>query len=178
VVGAFAGEAATSGSQPAQKRPRYEWDGTRLTLVYFTGSKCAPCRLPEVKAAVLEAKRLMKERAAQRGVEFASIGVAIDDDPSLGLEFMKDVGPFDQVAAGGEFGNFVALETMAKRPDPFPAIPLLLVFEQTVETVDRKVQSAERKYLASIPGTGIPLWVKYGAKLSDEPEAPAGESRQ
>lgn len=168
---------ATEPNITSGPAPKGFVDGRQVVLVYFTGSKCAPCNLPEMKKAVLEAKRLIGERARQMGVEYSTIGVAIDADPAVGFKFLQDVGPFDQVAAGGEFGNVLVLETMMKTPSPLLAIPNILVFEQSIEMGERKLRASERKYLATVPGTGIPLWVKYGAQLEgDAPAAPKAQS--
>ena len=170
LCGSVAGEATTQQDKAVR-------DGPKLTLVYFTGSNCAPCNFPEVKSAVLEAKRIVAEKALARGVGFTTIGVAIDEDPEKGLEFLKSVGPFDQLSAGGEFANLVVLETMAKTPRQLIAIPMILVFEQSIDSTDRKLHATERTYLAAIPGTGIPLWVKHGTRLSDEPQPDAQEAK-
>lgn len=92
--------------------------------------------------------------------------MALDYELEEGLAFLKDVGPFDQVILGRDFNNSAVLDFLSNGGDDVVlGIPQVVVYERTIVRRGYTMTSGRPHILARIPGIGIPLWVKAGAKL-------------
>ncbi|HEX4824366.1 MAG TPA: hypothetical protein VFV19_08640 [Candidatus Polarisedimenticolaceae bacterium] len=156
--------AAASEPKPYRAAPEPK-EGNEIVFVFVGGTGCAFCNDADVKAAVVKAKNIVAERADALKRPFAAIGVAIDSDFAKGLDYLKPLGPFDEVKLGRGFFNSAVLDLMASGDDALVGIPQVLVYERTVTTKGPKYDVTPPKVIARIPGTGIPLWVQYGAKI-------------
>jgi hypothetical protein len=147
----------------AKSRPVVET--TELVLAYFGGANCGPCKTPGMKEAVHEAQRIFAARAKESGRHFATMGVAVDSDIKRGLEFLDETGPFDEIIVGKDFTNLAALELMSGNdPGIFVAIPQIVIYERTIGLGTNKLTATRPKIIGRFPGTGIPVWVKAGAR--------------
>ena len=158
--------AATVALGAEASRPEHDIaDGNQLELIYFGGSHCGPCKSPRMREAVLKAKAIFAERAAAQHRPYSTTGVALDLSPEAGIEYLKEVGPFDQVISGRSWFNQAVLDWIVPYPDAIAGIPQIVIVERRM-TLDKegKARFERPKVLARIPGTGIPLWVDAGAQ--------------
>jgi hypothetical protein len=121
-------------------RPRQETDqvqtrapvGPELLAIFVASSGCGASRYPglhEALTALREKLRLDARRADRR---FVSVGVAIDQDPTSGENFLKGFGPFDEILSGGGWLNTGSIVFLIRDvPGPM-AIPQLVVIERNV----------------------------------------------
>jgi len=148
-----------------QQRIDKDRSRTELVLVYFGGSNCGPCKAPELKASIRDAKVLLAQQAEERGLEFSSIGVAVDTSIQEGVHFLEDVGPFDQIIVGKGFLNLAALTFLAIDSQSQLAIPQVVVYEQRIGIDHQHIAVSEPRILNAIVGGAITLWVRSGAPL-------------
>ena len=76
----------------------------------------------------------LAQQAKAEGKRFVYVGVAVDEEPRVGLEFLKRFGPFDEVMSGGSWLGTGSVDFMVRgSPGPL-ALPQLLVLERDVHT--------------------------------------------
>ena len=159
VSGSLAAQQATY--VPSQELP----NGKEIVAVYLGANSCGPCHTPAVKDAVIHMKELIRLQAQKSGAAFSVIGVANDWDQSLAAAFLAPVGPFDQVALGGNWTNIAVEHLVWRDPKGNPAMPQILIIERTVSTGARITFSEPRVLRRVIGGDSIPAWVAKGAPI-------------
>lgn len=83
-------------------RPR---TGTELVLVLLVSSECAASQLAGLPEAVARITDSLSARAKREGLQFHTLAVALDVEPVRGVEFLRSMGNFDEIASGrGWFG--------------------------------------------------------------------------
>jgi hypothetical protein len=164
---AICSSVCVAGDEPASNTPIFgSVEGKELVFVYFGSTGCGPCKAPGMKQAVLKAKEIVAKRAADERLPFSTTGVALDPDIYKGLDFLKSVGPFDQIIVGRDWENSAVLELMASGgSESIIGIPQIIIYERTIEHRGQQIVASKPRILERIPGTGIPLWVQYGAQV-------------
>jgi hypothetical protein len=154
--------AQASGYTPSQKMP----NGKEIVAIYVGAHSCGPCHSPAVKEAVKQMKSLLATQARQANAAFSVVGVANDWDQKLATAVLADVGPFDQVAIGGNWTNLAIERFVWSDSAGNPAMPQVLVIERTV-TAGRRVTFTEPRVLRRLVGAdAIPAWVAKGAPIA------------
>ena len=98
------------------------------------------------------------------GLGFHWVGVAVEWDVAQGLDYLADVGPFDEVSAGGNWWNTSVAQRLFR--DAPPAVPTVALFERriTVDTGRNTLTFGVERQLAAIVGSReIEDWVAQGA---------------
>jgi hypothetical protein len=163
-VGAASLDAQQAAYVPSNKLP----NGKEIVAIYFGAQSCGPCHLPAVKEAVRQMKGLVAAQARKSNAAFSVVGVANDWDQAVATNFLSDVGPFDQVAIGGNWTN-VAIERFVWADSTGnPAMPQILVIERTVKAGTRITISEPRVLRRLVGGDQIPEWVGKGAPISPQ----------
>lgn len=147
--------------------------GTELVMVYIGASHCGPCVQPEYKAALEQAKALLAEQAEAAGKGFAVIGVSLDYDPEVGIDFLRESGKFDELVIGRNWYNSAALSHFGVTEDGAPArqlaLPSVILYERDM-SMGEFIGASEPRYLTQIMGSGaLPEWVAAGAPLDVVP---------
>lgn len=116
--------------------------GFQLLLVYVGRSDCRWCNDASLPKLLETARQRMSAVAADLGIGFATVGVAVDAPPEVGFDHLSEVGGFDQIAAGYGWGNDLALKYLWTDDATFPiATPTLFVFRRKI-TVPAETNSA------------------------------------
>ncbi len=89
--------------------PSGEWGSKQLFLVYVGSSGCGWSNVEWLPAVVDSVKMVLRDRAANLGISFATLGVAVDWFPEDGVSHLKKMGAFDEIAAGYSWMNSSAL---------------------------------------------------------------------
>ena len=84
--------------------------GEQLVMVYVGKKNCGWSSRDETIEAVRRIRKKLARTAADRGMQFHSIGVATDNLTSDGLDHLERIGGFDQVAAGSSYLNTASRE--------------------------------------------------------------------
>jgi hypothetical protein len=100
--------------------------GTDTLLVLFLSSTCPACRAEPYASALRDA--LAKYNAL--GQHSRVIGVAIDADAQIGVEYLSTVASFDQVSAGAGWINQLANAFIWSDSVPIASVPQLLVIRR------------------------------------------------
>jgi hypothetical protein len=159
--------ACTSAAVRASPyQPEYQLPADRqLVALYIGASDCAPCRVPETKAAVREMKSLLACQAKATHRSLAIIGVSLDWDVDTAVAFLEETAPYDEILGGGNWVNLGAL-TYIWRDGRAPAIPQVILLERAFDPQKTPIRVTEERELARFIGAGeFQAWVKRGAPI-------------
>lgn len=163
------------GYVPAFRAP----PGRELAMVFIGSSRCAASNRESLPPAVERLKLLLRDRAAQSGRSFTTLGVARDWDVEAGLAHLRRFGRFDEVSAGRNWLNGGVLHYVWDDLPGQAATPQVVVVERrlvdrrTSEAADGVVQD-ERLVTRLVGWKEIERWARRGAPLQLPPvPAPA-----
>lgn len=170
-VGAARAAIEETAYRPAQAlRP-----GEELVLVYLGSSSCTWSRSENLPRLVATAKGLVAARARRLGWSFRAIGIAADWDEQAGLRHLQRFGRFDEIAAGGNWGNSL-LQRYYDRLVVAPAgVPQLIVIRRHNEEPDFSTghfanESQLERLVTRADGLReIQRWVRAGGPLPGIP---------
>jgi len=101
-----------------------------VSMVFVGSPDCTFSTSPEVLAAVRTLKVQAAAATAAAGIPFRAIGVSVNDDPEDGIRFLARFGQFDEISAGGYYGNASAQRFIfGKTPGP-AATPQVIILER------------------------------------------------
>jgi hypothetical protein len=112
--------------------------GRQLVMIVVGSSQCGASRGSDVLVSIRILRDSLRAIARRRQVAFSSIGVALDDDPRLGLEWLGHIGGFDEVASGGNWLNTAAVEFIWREPTSFGAQPQVIVEFRSIERENQR----------------------------------------
>ena len=134
--------------QPSGRLP----DGEELTLVYIGSSSCVWSNADELPGMIESLKHDLEAQAAARGIDFAAIGVAVDQVAADGLEHLDGFGAFDEVVAGRSWANTgVATYVYGDIPGK-AATPQVIVLERTLDRDDAGMRYVTDRVLTRASG--------------------------
>ncbi len=150
--------------------------GKNLIAYIITASDCGWSQRPATMQAVSQIRNRLK---VAHGSEYAAvtvIGVAIDKDPTAGLDFLAKIakmspdGAFDQVMAGGSWLNEELVRLLWRDALIEGASPQVLLIERQVASdqylKDWTLQLGSDRVLANPSGSnGIVGWIGEGLPL-------------
>lgn len=159
-------DAASAISADRPYQPRTEPAvGAQLLAVYFGSPTCGFCTQPAFKAAIRRVGPLLAAQAAARAQTFHWAAVAVAWNAREGFEYLAELGPFDEIAAGGQWWNTIVAQRLfgAGRA----ATPALLLYERTIEqrVAENTLVFSERLIGRSGGSQQIEHWVAQGAPL-------------
>jgi hypothetical protein len=110
---------------------------------------------------------LLATQAEAAGRTFHFVGVAVDWDVATGVEYLRELGDFDEISSGGSWLNTTVAERLFV--DKQPAVPTLVLYERTITAVPEPgtiVFGPERE-LARFSGSNrISEWIEAGAPVA------------
>lgn len=98
-----------------------------LVMVVLGSATCGASRGTQLASSIRAVGDSLRAIAGRHGVLFASIGIAIDNDPDRGVVWLRDVGNFDEVAAGPGILNSALAEYVWHQPKSLEATPQIVV---------------------------------------------------
>lgn len=123
-------------------------DATELVAVFIASSTCGASAHPTLPEALGKIRASLGARATAAGKRFIFIGVALDEQPSVGLAFLEPFGPFDEVMAGGSWVGTGAVDFLIRgNPGPL-ALPQLLILERDIKAEASAISISEDRVLA------------------------------
>ena len=106
--------------------------GTELIAFFIASSTCGASQHPTLPQALRQIRDSLTVTAKGQGKRFIFAGVALDETPAKGLDFLQPFGPFDEVIAGGSWLGTGAVDFLIRSiPGPL-AMPQLLIIERDV----------------------------------------------
>lgn len=147
------------------------FSGRHLLLVYVGSASCAWCNHPSLPGYLDIVRDSLETRATARGWAFVSIGVAANWGVDAGIDHLRKMRPFNEVAAGMSWLNSLALRYLFRDIPGEAATPELLVLTRGVR------QSETLQVQATIDiGQEILLARKIGLPEIEHWVAPRGRS--
>jgi len=143
-----------------------------LVLVFVGSDGCSWCRRDEVVEDLAHVTAKLGALAAESGLGFTRIGVAIDQRPTIGADYLRWVGDFDQMIAGGGWNNDGVRRYAAGR-----GVPQLVVLKRKliwnslgfIDTIDDEEVVARKIGVYEISD-----WVDAGVPVPDVEAVPPG----
>jgi hypothetical protein len=165
-VGAWIAFATTWSSAASSEAPPASIEsGSEIVVALIASRACGAAARPGFTNAVQQMHALV---AAQRtdSVRISTLGVALDWDASIGLDFLREHGEFEQVAAGGNWLNLGATQLIWRELPGLPAIPQIVVFRRDIEVNEAGLSLTPDQLLFRRVGVQeIIEWVARGAPL-------------
>lgn len=140
--------------------------GPQLLAVYLGGSDCPFCTQSEFKAAVQGLGAVLASQAAAAGRSFHFVAVAVQWDVQAGLKYLRDLGDFDEVSAGGNWLNTSAAQRLFV--DGRGAVPSIVLYERLLSCdgeSDTMTFGPERELARYRGAKQILEWVRTGASV-------------
>lgn len=95
-----------------------------------------------------------------------AVGIAVDQSPRVGSEYLLKLAEFDEIIAGGNWLNTATEKYFYSGYRLEPAIPQVLILERTVTWSAHSVSLSGEKVLATLNGAdSIIAWAKRGAPV-------------
>jgi hypothetical protein len=125
----------TSRSHQGQYQPAYGTvDGPQLVMIYFGSAHCAWSNAKGFPATLEKVKLGLEQEARDHGWSFEAVGVALDWDAKEGLDHLRKFGEFDEVSAGLNWGNALAIKYFGDRiPEPASTPQVLVVLRNLLQ---------------------------------------------
>lgn len=140
--------------------------GDEIIVVFIGASFCGGTKRPGLKETVREMNRLLTERAHAVGYGSVTIGVALDWSIEEGLSFLREFGPFDEIAVGRNWLNVDAIRYIWKDLPGSPTLPQVVVVHRHVDVGAVAVDvGVERLLVRKLGADRIEQWVSAGAVL-------------
>lgn len=111
--------------------PRYRTvGGEQLVMVYVGASSCGWSNAPGVSKAVKALKRALAAHAQAEGMSFKAVGVALDWNPEVGVKHLRKFGLFDEISAGYNWGNSLAINDAWSVNNGRPRTPTVVAYRR------------------------------------------------
>jgi hypothetical protein len=142
--------------------------GPQLLVVYFGSPTCGYCTQPAFKAALRHLGPLLEGQATASGRRLHLAAVAVEWDALAGVEYLRELGRFDEVIAGAKWLNTVVAQRLFSIGRP--SVPTILLYERTITpsvATNTLVFSPERELARFVGSRAIEEWVARGAPVAD-----------
>ncbi len=138
--------------------------GDELVLVVIGSSGCGWSNEPAFRRAVRAARTIVQSASRDRGVGFATVGVAKDEVVQRGVEHLEWLGPFDEITTGRGWRNDGVLKYVYQDFPGQASTPQLLVMKRTlVHRGDEWSVEGARVLIRKVGLSSIERWVDVGA---------------
>ena len=166
---ALRAQAVPSPAPDSVYVPRRAMPKGREVVAYIIGASwCVPSNQPAFLEAARRATLLLSRQARAAGAAFSAAGVALDWDPARGVAYLGKLGPLDEVTAGRNWVNTVAVDLIWRDPNGQAATPQVVLVERTVDLAERRIGVSPTRVLARLVGPeAITAWVARGAPVPE-----------
>lgn len=132
---------ATTGAGAVRHVVTRPQAGTEFLAIFVGSSTCGASEFPGLVEAVQRIRMKLRSKTAKENKLFISIGVALDQDPWVGIKFLEQFGPFDEVLSGGSWLNTGSLAYILRDFPSRRAIPQLILVERDVMIESQSIAS-------------------------------------
>ncbi len=156
--------SSTDGYQPSYARG----GGDELVMIYLGAASCAWSNAEGMPGLVERVKVELHAKAAARGWAFEAVGIALDWDVEQGLKHLRKFGEFDEVSAGRNWDNSLALRYFGAHVTEPPSTPQVIAIHRIVTPANFRdgpfvLETTGEEVLFRVAG-GVELkrWVRNG----------------
>ena len=137
-----------------------------VAAVFIGMADCCDALTPDLKGPVDSVRSILRRRAVRANEEFRMIGVALDWEPEVGWNYLRQFGAFDEIAVGSNWFGLHPEILMFSGAAVEPSVPQIAIYERTVALGDAKPVFGQRRILRSLRGRDqIVAWLNAGAPL-------------
>lgn len=141
-------------------------EGPELLAILVTSSTCSAASDEAFHETFERAIHKLRSYASVHEKHLATLGVAVDWDIDQGLQALRKLGRFDEIAAGRKWLNSTALRLIAPTVGGTPVIPqFIVVSRQVVQDSGQVGTTADSVILRLIGPDAIVAWEREGALL-------------
>lgn len=126
---------ATQFLEPTSHEPKTAsrpTQGKEILAVFVVSTSCPASSLAALRETLVQIRTGLKKTAELAGATFVMVGVAVESDPWVGVDFVRTFGEFDEVLAGGSWMNTGILAYVARDLPGEWSIPQLVLVERDV----------------------------------------------
>lgn len=143
-----------------------------LVLIYIGCSTCAAANHEQLPSAIKKLKINLDNFASNNDLEFHSIGVSKEVNPTQELKYLSKFGSFSEISIGKNWSNSIILKYIWDDFGGRPVVPQIIVTKRDYEEISSSSNStfyrgiANEKILLTRYGpNGIINWLNIGAPL-------------
>lgn len=153
-------------------------DGMHLIAFVITASDCGWSKQQPIMEAIRGVRTALRAKYGADYARVSVVGVALDNDPSVGMQFLVDIGggsiseSFDQVIAGGSWLNEQIVRFVWREKLTQAASPQIVLIRRPVTTSSYLATSTisvpDDELLGSVMGSSqIVQWLDDGMPLTE-----------
>jgi hypothetical protein len=146
------------------RTPAVPKTGTQVLAIFAGAATCGASHYPELPGALATIRRVLTSKARADNDTFVSVGIAVDQDPWKGAEFLREFGPFDEILSGHGWLNTGALAFIVRDMPAQRAIPQLILVERDVQVEELSISTVHDRLVGR--KIGADQIVEYAALLS------------
>ena len=144
----------------------HDRERSELVLVYLGGPSCGFCRDPEYQKLLIRFKDVVGRLAAERHVRLRTIGVSDDWDVDAGIDFLRGMGPWDEIVAGNSLYNSAVIEHIWSHDGVTAGFPQVVVFERRYKLAAKKLEILSKRYIVRLLGKSeLERWLESAPPL-------------
>lgn len=156
--------------KPAAEEPTHPISyaaGRQILFVYIGSETCGFSREAGFQAIVRTAQMRVAQQARANKQAFSSLGVSAGQSSLLGIKYLADFGPFDEVISGRGFLNTAAMKYFFDEFAGDASFPQILVVQRDLSYLEPGYTYRNEKVLLRAVGVPqIEKWVEDKAPIS------------
>lgn len=151
----------------APTRPISYTPGRQILFVYIGSETCGFSVQPGFREIVRTAQVKVAQQARANKQAFSSLGVSAGQSAILGIEYLEEFGPFDEVISGRGFLNMAAMRYFFDEYAGDASFPQILVIQRDLSYLEPGyTYRNERVLLRAVGVPQIEKWVEDNAPIS------------
>lgn len=127
-------------------------EGRQLVAVVLGSSKCGASRGTELARSIRKLLDTLANIASDSQMQYTTVGVALDERPSGGLDWLASLGGFDEVMAGGRWLSVGAQTFLWSPSRNSAAIPQIVILTRTVSVAQSGIAYSDSRETGRLVG--------------------------
>lgn len=138
-----------------------------VLMVVLVSSACDWSKAPGFADSLRQLSDALRLDAAKQGLEFSTLGVALDYDVRAGLTLLTRIGTFDEVTAGHSWLNSGAIDYVWRDLAGEPGLPQVVLVRRTVLRGAKAIAvGPDRLLRRAIGAQAIVQWIHRAPSLA------------
>jgi hypothetical protein len=166
----IAPRSSPTATAPTLQRPdSMGLRSSEYVLVFIGSSRCSVSQSAQLRGIVKRTRAALGAQAARLGTELVTVGVSVDSDPSIGLDFLRQFGAWSEMSVGRGWLNETVIRYVWRDLPGEAAVPQLLLFRRDVHRLSGQLRVTDDAYVVRKVGIEeMQSWVNRGIELAHE----------